>query len=454
MKMNLQTRILGSAAACCVLGLAVPQRSSAVVSDEDFNALKNLVQQLQQGRQQDQQQIQQLQQQLGETQSLATNAVEKADAVAAAQSAPVRNALHNFTMVGDAEVQYGKTFGNGTHNGFQLADFAPIFLLRANDSVLFEAGFDITLQNGLASYSATTPNGNTFGYSHDSGSSTSVSMSFGQLDYIINDYIMLCAGDVLLPLGTYSERGSGWMNKIPDSPLGREFLPGSGIGAMLRGAAPVGESGQSVSYSVFAVNGPSSVDGSANSVTMDGLPNLDLGGNVGVLNSGSTGNLHSSPSFGGRVAWFFPWAAHQDLELGVSGQTGVWDDSGDHYYSAAVLDAALHLGPNFELKGEYINSWFGTTDAGTVRPWAVWAQAGYKLAAFNLDLPLINNVELMGRFDSENDGLGTSIDRYTAGYVYYISNTLLFEGDYEFIHSTGPNAQPPNMLMLQISYGF
>ena len=95
---------------------------------------------------------------------------------------------------------------------------------------------------------------------------------------------------------------------------------------------------------------------------------LDLGGNVGLLNNGNTGNLHSAPSGGGRIGWFYPWAAHHDLEIGVSGQTGVWDDAGNNYWSAGVLDAAVHLGSSFELKGEFINSWYGTSDLGTVHP--------------------------------------------------------------------------------------
>jgi hypothetical protein len=201
------------------------------------------------------------------------------------------------------------------------------------------------------------------------------------------------------------------------------------------------------------------VDGTGNAYTLDSsgnkISNLDLGGNVGIQNSGDTGNLHSSPSGGGRLGWFVPWGgAHKDLELGVSGQSGVWDDSGNYLWSACVLDASLHLGPNFELKGEYIDTWYGTADAGTVRPWGYWAQAGYKLAGLDLDLPIISDIELMGRFDKENDGLGTKSDRYTVGYVYYITNTLLFEGDYEFIHSTGPNALPSDQLILQLSYGF
>ena len=53
--------------------------------------------------------------------------------------------MHNLTMAGDAEVQFGKTAGQ--HSGFALADFAPIFLYRTSDNILFEAGFDTMLQN-------------------------------------------------------------------------------------------------------------------------------------------------------------------------------------------------------------------------------------------------------------------------------------------------------------------
>ena len=442
MKNNFKVRLRGTVAVGCVLGLAMTPHSSAVVSDEDFSALKKMVQEMNQQmtdlkktHDQDQQQIQQLQQQVGETATVANNAAEKANAIV--PTSQVRNALHNFTLVGDAEIQYGKTFGNNTHGGFLMADYAPIFLYQANDKILFEAGFDVRVQNG-----ANSMNG------HPSGSGTSIGLSFAQLDYIMNDYVTFVGGYMLLPLGTYSERTAGFLNKIPDGPFGREFLPGAGAGAQLRGAFAIGESGQALTYSVYGANGPSSSDGFSTASS------LDLGGNVGINSDGSSGNTHTSPSGGGRLGWFVPWGVHKDLELGVSGQAGDWDDAGRNTWSAGVLDAALHLGPNFELKGEFINSWYGTSDVGNVHPWAFWAQAGYKLAGLNLDLPGINNLELVGRFDKESDGLGTKSDRYTLGYVYYLSNTLMFEGDYEFIRSSGPKALPSNYLVFQLSYGF
>jgi hypothetical protein len=431
-------------AAACAFAIAFPLRGAAQVSEEDFKALKKLVEQLndkmlkleqvhdqdQQTHSRDQQQIDQLKQQLGETQKTATDAQQKAQA--AAQVQPTRplpgegNASHNFTMVGDAEVQFGKV--DGSHSAFVLADFAPIFLFRARDNVLFEAGFDVTLQNN-------SPRG---------GSSTHVDMSFGQLDYLVNDWLTFVGGDMLLPLGTYSERAAGWINKIPDDPFVRDLVPGSGIGVQLRGAVPVGQSGESLNYSVYAVNGPTTSDtnGFAN------LGTIDFEGNVG-----DTPNFHGSPSAGGRLGWFHPLKAHYDLELGVSGQTGTWDDKDSRRWSAAVLDAAVHVSPFFEAKGEYIHSWMETDDAGTLTPRGWWVQAGYKLAGLDLELPLINNLELVGRYDKINDGAGTKTDRYTVGYVYYITNTLLFQGDYEFLHSNDPS-QGHNMFVFQIAYGF
>ena len=450
--MKIPSLISGILAAAFVMGAALPQRASAQVSIDEFNAWKKKVEQLddkvqkleqtheqdQKAHEQDQQTIQQLQQQLGETKSAVTNAQQKAEEVAKVQSTyPVVSAsqgpLHNFTMVGDAEAQFGKTAGQ--HSAFVLADFAPIFLFRGSDDVLFEAGFDIMLNNNA------DPMFNRLG----PGSSTSVSMSFGQLDYLMNDYMTLVAGDMLLPLGTYSERGAGWLNKIPDSPLPRNFLPGSGVGAQLRGSVAVGQSGQSVSYSVYGVNGPSS--GSTNGTAL--ASELDLAGNVG-----NTPNWHANPSGGGRIGWFYPWKPHYDLELGLSGQTGEWSDSGNRRWSAGVLDASLHLGPNVEVKGEYIDTWAETDDVGKIRPDGWWMQAGYKLAGLGLELPYINSFELVGRYDRQNDAQGTKTDRYTAGMVYYFSNTLLFEGDYEWLQSHGPAALPPNRFILQLSYGF
>ena len=264
--MKIRFQIFGMLAAGCVIAIGLPPRAAAEVSDEDFNALKDAVRQLsdkvqkleqtheedQKVHEQDQQKIQQLQQQVGETQKAATAAQQEAGtaaqmkrkinqleeqvgetkkaataaegkAEAAAQVQPVAPvpsgalATHNVTLVGDAEVQFGKV--SGQHSAFTLADFAPIFLYRASDNILFEAGFDVRLQNGSVTLAS--------GQTGNSGTTTSIDLSFATLDYLLNDYVTVVAGDMLLPLGTYSERSAGWLNKIPDDPLPRDCPAGN-----------------------------------------------------------------------------------------------------------------------------------------------------------------------------------------------------------------------------------
>jgi TolA-binding protein len=173
--------------AICTAAIAlVPGVRGAEVSEEDFKALKEEVRKLtekmdrmekvhqtdEQIKQKDQDQIKQLQQKLGETQTTATEAARKADA--ATQAQPIYrvpddsgSVNKNFMILGDAEVQYAKF--PGEHGTFLFADFAPIFLYRAGDRILFEAGFDTTLQNG-----SNPVNG------HDSGTTSSFDMSFAQ----------------------------------------------------------------------------------------------------------------------------------------------------------------------------------------------------------------------------------------------------------------------------------
>jgi len=443
----------GLMVAGCAASAGMAPRASAEVSQADFDSLKDLVLKLsdqvqslrqtnqivQQLHEQDLEQLRQLQSKLAETERTAADAEQKAGAASQTQPlprVPIDEATvnHNFQILGDAEVQYAHTAGQ--HGAFYNADFAPIFLYRGGDNVLFESGFDFILQNNPQGSVPATP-----------GATTTVNLSFAQLDYVMSDYLTLCAGNLLLPLGTYSERSAGWLNKFPDSPLARGYLPGNGVGAELRGATPLGASGALFNYAVYGVNGPGSSDNTAQSGS------LDLGGNVGLRNDNTVANLHGNPSGGGRIGVFIPFKPHYDLELGLSGQSGEWDNAGQHLWSAGVLDATLHLGACFEAKGEYVMSRYGTEDAGNVTQKGWWAQAGYKLSGLNLEIPGINNLELVGRYDSTQDGLGLTTHRYSVGGVYYISNALLFEGDYEFLNCTDPTL-PSTELILQLSYGF
>ncbi len=186
--------------------------------------LQKEVQVLEQEHQQDRAEIQSLKDQQGQTEQkteeikkTADKAVETASQVqpvSAEAKVPVEN--HNFVLAGDAEVQYtDQGGGSKAHGSYGLADFAPVFLFRANDKVLFEAGFDTTIDNNSFDTTHSPNPGANIGTSGgNSGYSTTFNLTFATIDYLFNDYATLVAGEMLLPLGTYSERGAGWLNKF------------------------------------------------------------------------------------------------------------------------------------------------------------------------------------------------------------------------------------------------
>lgn len=414
-----------------------PQRVAAV-TDEEFQKLQQQFQELQKQRQEDRKEIDQLKEKLGETQKTATESQKKAEEAqktaseAATKVQPVTpvpgeeaQAKSNFLLTGYAHALYGKT--EGEHGSFELGSFNPIFLYRAGDKVLFEGELELEVMNA-----------------EGGGADTELMLEYAQMDYLFNDYVTVVAGKMLLPLGTFIEKiHPAWINKLPTFPLPRAdetaILPESGVGLQLRGAFSIGGDHR-LTYAVYGVNGPGSKNGTGNA------DDLDLEGNVVDQND--------APSAGGRISWFYPWKPYNDVEIGVAGQSGVWNNNSDLLWSAFVVDAALHLGPDFEARGEYINTWQETNDAGTIQPHGWWAQAAYKLAGLNLDLPMINNTEVVFRYSMvDDDQPGTRTHAYALGFVYYITSQFQFKGAYEFITSTEAS-EANNRLLLQMAYGF
>jgi len=467
-------RIVFTVVTLSFVGLCSVPRSWAVTDDE-FQALQKEVQEqnqqiqaLAQEHQQDQAEIQTLKDQQGQTEQkteeikqtadkaveVASQAQPVAQPVSAEVKAPVES--HNFVLAGDAEVQYtDQGGGNKSHGSYGLADFAPIFLYRANDKILFEAGFDTNISNNSFDTTLSPNPGANIGTSGgNNGYSTSFNLSFATIDYLFNDYATLVAGEMLLPLGTYSERGAGWLNKLADDPMSRSLLIGSGVGAQVRGSKAIGDNGSMVTYAVYTANGGHTIDGTSYATTYDNtgnsIQNFDP--------SGNRTNMNRTPSEGGRVGWFYPWKPHYDIELGLSGQTGEWNTDGK-LWQAGVIDGALHLSPYFETKGEYIYTREQTTDLGTIIPQGWWLQSGFKLGFFNWDVPMIPSTELVFRYDTVNydigglTGVAKIARRFEPGIVYYITNTLWLKGSYEktFYNDGVPS---DNEWILQLSYGF
>lgn len=419
------------------LGLAgIAPRAVEAVTDEEFKTLQQQLQQLQKQREEDRKEMQQLKERLGEAEKKAGEA-QKVASEAAAKVPPTyplpseeASAKQNFLLTGYAHALYEKT--EGENGSFLLGSFNPIFLYRFGDKILFEGELEIEVET-----------------EEEGESETEVSLEYAQIDYAFNDYVTLIAGRFILPLGTFNEKiHPAWINKLPTRPLpyaGHDagLLPFNDIGVQARGAWRPESCDAVLSYALYGVNGP----GSELEEVSPGMVEEELHFSGGA-------DLNDAPSAGGRIAVFYPWASYNDIEVGVSGQSGTWNRDADLLWSAFVVDAALHLGPYTELRGEYIHTWQETDEEGTLQPRGAWAQAAYKLAGLGLELPMINNAEGVFRWSYvDTDMEMTKTHAFALGLNYYIVNTLQFKAAYEFITSD-ENHDENNRLSFQIAYGF
>jgi len=162
--------------------------------------------------------------------------------------------------------------GDDKESTFLGAAFAPIFLYKHSDRLMFEAELEFVLE----------------------GDELETGLEYANVMYVLNDHATVRAGKFLLPFGTFAERlHPAWINRLPNAPLGYGhdgIAPSSGIGVELRGAFDIG--GPKVNYSIYSTNGPRIKDGSeepeeAGILEFENYEDTNLakayGGRIGIL---------------------------------------------------------------------------------------------------------------------------------------------------------------------------
>lgn len=154
-------------------------------------------------------------------------------------------------------------------NSFVGTAFAPIFLFKHSDRLLFESELEFKLEGGKLK----------------------IGFEYADFNYVINDYLTFRAGKFLLPFGTFMERlHPAWINRLSTKPLGfghDGIAPSTGIGVELRGSAPIG--GGKINYSLYSVNGPVLIIESDEAGMLmfenieDNNNNKAIGGRIGIL---------------------------------------------------------------------------------------------------------------------------------------------------------------------------
>jgi hypothetical protein len=210
--------------------------------------------------------------------------------------------------------------------------FAPIFLFKHSDRLMFEAELEFGLENN----------------------ELEIGLEYADVMYVLNKNMTVRAGKFLLPFGTFMERlHPAWINRLPTRPLGfghDGIAPASGIGVELRGAFDLG--GSKLNYAVYSTNGPRLKDGTEEPEE------------AGMLMFQNFEDNNTSKAFGGRIG-LLPFA-DSSTEIGfstystskVGARDSNYENVGAFLYAIdfAYIKQIPALGGFIDIKGQYNNS--------------------------------------------------------------------------------------------------
>jgi len=319
--------------------------------------------------------------------------------------------------------------GSETETNFEGTAFAPIFLFKHSDRIMFEAELEFELE--------------------DEG--VKIGFEYADFNYILNDYMTFRAGKFLLPFGTFVERyHPAWINKLSNMPLGfghDGIAPSSGIGAELRGGFQLGYS--KLNYSIYTTNGPILNTGA------------DEPEESGILHFENYEDNNSNKAVGGRLG-LLPFS-NSSLELGFSMLTGKVGDEGDSIYenvTAELMAVDLSFVKQIsvikgiiDIKGQYnisniSDATYFETHPGDSIPeeytfnnssTAYYGQLSYRPSM--LENKFFKNVEIVGRYSVIQTPEGAEWEQeatqLTVGLNYWLSWRSVLKFSYQMTESEG-----------------
>jgi len=318
--------------------------------------------------------------------------------------------------------------GDDKVSSFQGSVFAPIFLFKHSEKLMFEAELEFELE----------------------GDGLETGLEYANAMYILHTNVTVRAGKFLLPFGTFMERlHPSWINRLPNGPLGYGhdgIAPSSGIGVELRGAFDLGKS--KLNYSVYSTNGPRLKDGS---VEPD---------EAGMLSFENFIDNNVGKAFGGRLG-FLPFA-DSSSEVGFStystGNTGNQDSEyenvGAFLYALdfSFVKQLTALSGMVDIKAQYNSSDVGNAtyteldENGNPEEYtfdnqsnSFYAQLSYRPTMAGSDF--IKKIEIVGRYSNFNAPEGAEWEeqstQYAFGLNYWLSWRSLIKLSYQTTDSIG-----------------
>lgn len=341
----------------------------------------------------------------------------------------LRPGLTNFLLTGYGTASY--TDPERFDTNFTAA-FNPIFLWKPTDRLLFEGELELELEED----------------------ETELDLEYAQITYLLNDFMTVGVGKFLSPFGLFRERlHPGWINKLPDAPLGYAsdanlIVPKAQIGAQVRGGFPLWE-WVKANYSAWISNGPA-------------LKTEEE--EAGELSFKNTNDNNNNKAFGLRVG-LFPLP---DLEVGYSlqvarvGEDGEESSEVDSFLQGMdvsyVKDCEIIKGTvdaRFEWLWSDLDRFDFETEGG---PFVNNRDAGYLQLAYRPRWggPFIEKLEPVVRFDlidQPNQAPNNNDEkRWTFGLNYWFTPSTVLKTAYEIDERR--NAKDEEAFLIQAAMGF
>ena len=375
---------------------------------------------------------------------------------AAAETGLAAPAESRFVLTGYGYASYLDP--DGADGSFDMA-FAPIFLYRVSDKLLFEAELEFGLDENVVE----------------------TELEYAQIDWLVSDNLTVVAGKFLTPFGSFIEKlHPAWVNKLPTAPLpyqhSSSLVPFGQTGVQLRGGIPLAGGYGRVSYSLFLSNGlgvsthgheepaadehaedepehpeeePESLGDDPEHLEGEPEPGHDEDAELIYL-TGSSSNSNGDLGFGGRVA-IVPALG---FEFGVSYLTGNYDELG-------VLDATMtgaeftYHHDLFDIRAEWLES---VTERGVAEDGDLLADQEIESWYFQPSLRLsvlpayaFNRMELVARLANLDWGAGDE-DQTSIGLNYYLTTSSALRVAWERLEGT--DRETENAVNVMLALGF
>ena len=318
--------------------------------------------------------------------------------------------------------------GDEKESSYVGSAFAPIFLFKHSDKLMFEAELEFELE----------------------GNELEIGLEYADVMYVLNKNMTVRAGKFLLPFGTFMERlHPAWINRLPTRPLGfghDGIAPASGIGVELRGAFDLG--GPTLNYSVYSTNGPRLKDGSEEPEE------------AGILMFQNYEDNNLSKAIGGRLGLLpfadssteFGFSAYSTNSTGEEGSE--YEDVGAFLYALdfAFVKQVPAISGFVDIKAQYNSSNVDTAtfiemhEDGDEEEYSFdnqsnsfYGQLSYRPTMADSDF--MKKLELVGRYSNFNAPEGAEWEekstQYAFGLNYWLTWRSLIKISYQTTETEG-----------------